>query len=200
MFKEYRFTNPHSIENGKYKELLDYLFQECDVLSFCELGSYQLWFQAENFMKKIEKFRIKSIQVKEWHGWFSPLITCTGSTDFDTYIIVHFYKCCEELKNILLESTTDLFFTKYDSYYNHTIDFSILQDICFFKNNKIFVVTLTHEGMCNFYPQSDFDLQFIKDMLKGTYCEIELQHSKSYYSIYNYNYNYNCIDITKYGF
>ncbi|MCL1934795.1 MAG: hypothetical protein FWF57_00205 [Defluviitaleaceae bacterium] len=194
MFKEYDIRGLYCLRNNKYLELLNYLFEECEILTFCELGSYCFENQAENFIKNIEKYRIKSIQLKQWYGWYNPFVICSGNADFDTYLIVHFYKCCEELKSILLEHTTDLLLGKYDPYYNeHTIDFSILQDICFFKKNKIFLATITHESMCSLYSQNNTDLTFFENIIKDTYCEIELANSE--YSFIN-----NYIDITKYGF
>ena len=159
--------NPTNITGNNFDKLFEYCFETCDIVSFRDatFGAGKNF----KFLKAIEEFRMCTIQTNRWYGLdFSNYSSTEDWEELNLFSIVYFYRTEKLLKKTLSEYINNLFYTNCAPYRELKYrDFSILEDMCFFRENKLLLGTLSHEHMCEVYPQSNEDVTLFKELLKG---------------------------------
>ncbi|MCL1934797.1 MAG: hypothetical protein FWF57_00215 [Defluviitaleaceae bacterium] len=155
-----------------FKELLNYLFSNCNVISFSNAYVYEDIYTRKlkdkkdfnKFSKDIEKYHIKTFDTPYWHCYFAYL---NENEEYEGYIQVSLYKATEELKNIILEYTDNLFFEILSNEYNrYIVNPKTLEDICFFKNDELLLGTSSMSKSCSIYPNTAKELNFFKNLFE----------------------------------
>ncbi|KOY17409.1 hypothetical protein [Paenibacillus xylanivorans] len=109
-----------------YKQLVSLAFSLCDEFILVKRDQIELNEDGKRFIEEIKPY-IKEIKKQE--GW-------PGTQLFGHYADVFYFDCNEELKQILLRKVDRLY---------EWLQPELLEDLCFYKNNKEWLVTITHE-------------------------------------------------------
>lgn len=149
------------LNTNEYKNIVSTCFDKADFYSLRErLGGYddEIYFESEDFIKAMSVHEIASIETYNWHGYY---LVGRSPSPFK----IHFYESNEVTKKMFITQYNNMFMENSNgisSYY---------EDICFFKNRKLFLGTISHEDMCNFFPFSE-DLQ-TQITMNGSWQEME---------------------------
>lgn len=126
-----------TISGEKFHRLLDLCFEHADIFSFTDNPYIEQ--MSDEFINALKPFLVKSFYPMEWfyeRGVNDPLHVCI-------------YEASEDAKKILLSTFEDLFLTPKQG---STIS---VDDLCFFKDGKAFLGTITHEYYCITYPPTE---------------------------------------------
>ena len=150
------------IIKDSYNELMEYCFAQSVFVSFSDV-----WYggkKQESFMRQLSNYHVATIQTRRWcYMDFSRM-------DFSIepnqgFVVVYIYKSCDDVKNIIKEHTDNLFFLTFTDDGNLGINPYMLEDLCFFRNNKVLLSTSTHDFRCTIYPESDEEIALFKKIL-----------------------------------
>lgn len=123
-----------------YLHIIDLCFNYAQFFSLSDVG----WKKKYDYtvMKKLNPYLIMQKNVTKWFGWIHHTSR------------VYVYKCTSETKNILLESFDNIFLQiKVDKHYS--LSNCNLEDLCFFKDNKLFFGSVSHESICGIFPPTE---------------------------------------------
>lgn len=136
-----------NIELENFYNLLDLCFEVSTCFSFTENGviEYAKSEGHKNFIKEFEPFLIKSMKVTHWHSY------CVTESNKKR---VYLYKSDKEAKR-LIENNFDNLFLEERVNGDFTGIKDLPEDLCFFINDKLFLGTSSHAGICTAYPFSN---------------------------------------------
>ena len=143
--KDYQGGNG-GICGDAYLRLLDLCFAHADYFSLCDENPAE-WKTIPNTVEDLlMPYRKKTLKTRQWFGYFST----------EPPLTVSLYQANEETKRILSACYSDLFFENQKKVPKKHVeqigrDFVHLQrpeDLCFFKDRRIFFGTVSHELIC----------------------------------------------------
>ena len=110
-------------------------FDYADVFSL----SQNCWFGVEterstHLFKQLNPFQIKVLDANHWFCHYVPM---------ETAIKVHLFRATSDAKNIILSSYSKLFFDG--------AAWEEPENICFFRNCRLVLGSVSHEKMCYLY-------------------------------------------------
>lgn len=145
MDKMLRLQN--NIELDSFNRLLDLCFEVSTYFSFTENGvrEYSRSKKHEDFIREFKPFLIQSKEITHWHYYYVP--------DYNKKT-VYIYKADKEAKNIIEKNFDNLFLEERVNGKLISIK-DLPEDLCFFIDNKLFLGTVSHEGICTVYPPTD---------------------------------------------
>jgi len=165
------FNNLNISEKNFFK-LLDYCFENCQLLTLSNIwpSGWKNDDMVNNFIDSIQKYNIRNFRTNNWfcmHNNTEEALQHYAEVpeDGDGFFDVYLYETHPGLKEILKKTTDNLFFNTYDktkSRYS-TAPHS-LEDLCFFKDNLLFLGTLSHEQICLIYPETAEQLIFFNGL------------------------------------
>lgn len=153
-----------TIEGEKFTKLMELLFEHATYFSL----NISPWTDAvdKSLENDLSPYLIKSIKVKKWFGY-----DFTGTEHFSEVCI---YRSETAAKDILLKYHQDLFLQEVKD--GEMVDSTqTLEDLCFFIDNRLFLGTIDHEGICILYPSDKVDEQFILGLGEWRFCDDESQ-------------------------
>lgn len=129
-----------TVSQENFRVLLDLCFQYADVFSLTDYPPEHKG--IKNYIDALIPFQVDSLFPNEWfyeHAIGEPFH-------------VRIYSATEKAKEILLETVEDLFLTPKNG------KAVFVNDLCFFRNGKAFLGTVTHEYYCLVYcPDYKFE-------------------------------------------
>lgn len=136
-----------NIEGQGFVDLIHLCFKQCTCFSltfngykdFEESNDHRLVFE------ELKPYLMKEVTTQHWHCHYVP----------NGYEIkVNLYKTCESSMAILLNHYDNLYLNS-----NHPESLSPInllpENICFFKDELLFLGTVSHESICNLYLVSN---------------------------------------------
>ncbi|MCR5374946.1 MAG: hypothetical protein K6E39_06240 [Lachnospiraceae bacterium] len=132
---EDRYIEEESIENEQLREFLDVCFSYADTFSLTK--GYFVDAETEKMLDRLKPYLIKDIKTTHWFSYYVLP---------DNKKHVHIFRVCSESREIVTELYKSLFFGMGEG---------PLEDICFFKDKKLFIGTVSHESICFLYPIND---------------------------------------------
>ncbi|MCL1988600.1 MAG: hypothetical protein FWG64_11630 [Firmicutes bacterium] len=148
--KCYRLSESTAITYENSTQIFEQCFAHANYFTLTQQTSYfcgyeRVFNKPSVFPKGLIDNFIAEILTANWH--------CFQIFDFDKEtgkpllpfagLRVSLFKATEQAKKAILQNANNIFFT-----------IESAEDICFFANNQLFLGTLSHEFMCNFYPQT----------------------------------------------
>ena len=130
-----------------YKKLITLAMAVCDEFILVKRDQLPLNQSGHNFIERIKPF-LK--EIKKQDNW--PGTRLSGH-----YADVYYFKCTEELIEILTSSVEGLY---------SWIQPNTLEDLCFFKNQKEWLVTVSHERMGRINTSEESEVLKLKDMFQ----------------------------------
>lgn len=130
-----QFEEDKTIQGAALEVLWDACFDHADVFSLCTA----IWTQATDdaLEKALALYRLRSFRTARWFCHFST----------EPFLEVSVYAANEETRRIVKQHVHDLYFNLSRNRGLHT-----REDICFFKENRLFFGTVSHEGICMAEP------------------------------------------------
>ena len=148
------FNEPQETSAEALQKLFDVCFDNSDTFSLSTAG----WARQDSTLER-ELTPHLLHRLKTTH-WFCE---CTTSANPQHIWI---FPLNEQTKNILRTHYRGLFHEDWSKEGQRWI--SSLEDLCFFRNGKLLLGTLSHEYMCGAYPEDDEALaQRFRDALPG---------------------------------
>lgn len=141
-----------SLNATTYKKLVMFLYGKCDIITFLVP---ELTYSIGNFIKELEPFVIKNYMSVEYCGRFTEDVYNIYQMNFDYYIVDYLYIELNLYKWI---------------YPN------LPEDLCFYRNGKCFVKTISHEKLCFIYTD---DSKEIEDLRKIGLNFIEMPYKQA---------------------
>lgn len=145
--------------------LYDLCFRYADTFSFT---IQEYWHnlplgmkQRENLLRdRLRPYFVKKFQTYDWYGW----------NDSDMEIFV--YRCCDETKAILHALCPEIFIRPAEDRF-HRLQYPEFEDLCFYRNGRLLLGTVSHEYMCSIYPpvssEGTPDPAFMEELQKVGY-------------------------------
>ena len=150
-----------------YKEIITYANGTCDAfcLTFCSGQRFGTKIDEDGNIKTIEK-EIYTIlrpylihQIPDVRQWLYQKEIGYGT-------VACIYRCCLETKKILCSVN------KMSNWYAYTYDdepkqekpwcdMKMPEDLCFLRDNRVWLETIMHERMCDIYKETTEDTQFL---------------------------------------
>jgi len=144
---EKMFSLEENISGNNFIQLLDICFGLSSYLSLTKpiLSACQFDVDlCDKIAEDMVEFKIKTIYTRSWFSYVIYEGTVPKNI-FEIYI----FKANEQTKEIIKKYYNNLFFDIKDiEERRKTI---MLEDICFFKNKKLFLGTVSHEYICSLY-------------------------------------------------
>ena len=111
--------------------LWDLCFDHADAFTLCTA----VWTHATNdaLRKALQPYRIRSFRTARWF--------CHLSTE--PFLEVSLYPANEKTRRIVTQHVTDLYFDL-----SRNRDLHTLEDLCFFREGRLFFGTVSHEQIC----------------------------------------------------
>jgi len=129
------FSISKNLSSRDFGELISACFNYADVLSL----SQNNWFgieteRSKNLLKQLHPFQINVLETNHWFCHYVPK---------EIAIKVHLFRTAPEVKNIILSAYSKLFFdgTAWEE----------PENICFFRNGRLVLGSVSHEKMCYLY-------------------------------------------------
>ncbi|MBR0434784.1 MAG: hypothetical protein IJK13_02115 [Lachnospiraceae bacterium] len=129
------YRTEENIENGQLREFLDVCFSYADVFSLTK--GYFADAETEKMLDRLKPYLIKDIKTTHWFSYYVMS---------DNKKHVYIFKVCSESREIVIELYKSLLFGMGDE---------PLEDLCFFRDRKLFLGTVSHERICFLYPVDD---------------------------------------------
>ena len=139
---------PKTIKDEHYKGFLDMCFEHSDSFSL----QVARWAAStdDNVQEELEPYRIKTMQTLKWFGY-----DYTNAPEGDQRPMeVSLYRATAEAKAVLLKCFDDIFLNekKGDRLVQST---QTVEDLCFFKDEALWVGTVSHENMLCVFPPDE---------------------------------------------
>lgn len=140
---------PETIKGERFHRFLDMCFEEATSFSLQKDFWPNKTNQSKELEVELEPYELQTIQTQKWFG--NDLTTLPE--EYAWVMCQKMYRATEETKDILKKYFDEVFLgltkqgpesTKYT-----------LEDICFFKEKKLFVGSISHEFMLYVYPPSE---------------------------------------------
>lgn len=124
-----------NISGPHFVDLISACFDYADVFSL----SQNRWFDIEtersiNLLKQLNPFQINVLEVNHWFCYYVPK---------ENAVKVHLFRATPEAKNIILSVYGKLFFDG--------AAWEEPENICFFRNGRLVLGSVSHEKMCHLY-------------------------------------------------
>ncbi len=144
---------PETMKGERFYRFLDMCFEEATSFSLQKdfwknksLRSNEFCMELE---AELEPYELRTIQTAKW---FANDLTSLPE-EYAWVMCQKMYRATEETKNILKKYFCEIFL-------GHASDETerkeyTLEDLCFFKEDKLFVGSISHEHMLYVYPPSD---------------------------------------------
>lgn len=129
------YRTEENIENEQLREFLDVCFSYADVFSLTK--GYFADAETEKMLDRLKPYLIKDIKTTHWFSYYVMP---------DNKKHVYLFKVCPESREIVIELYKSLLFGMGDE---------PLEDLCFFRDKKLFLGTVSHERICFLYPVND---------------------------------------------
>ncbi len=164
----------NSIKDAVYEELIKHAFNKCNVVMFVskEIGfnDNDITILRKNMAELENRFKNDFISQAKRPSWvFSKNINDNNTYSnekFNNLFKVYFYKSSDALKKYLL-SNCDLY---------NWLNPKYPEDIAFFKNGICWLYSVSHEGICDIYLESEEEYNYLKNIglefLEENYREI----------------------------
>ena len=138
---------PETIQGERFCHFLDMCFEEATSFSL-QKG---LWpnHKNESLEKELESYEIRNIRTLKWFGW-----DLTTAPEEDAWVMCQkMYRATENTKAILKKHFDEVFL----GHANNKMEVTkyTLEDLCFFKENKLFVGSVSHEFILYVFPPSE---------------------------------------------
>jgi len=159
-----------TIEKDDFVALVDYCFANSDYISFSDpWRNYypETWRTRktnDKFFSRISDSKVSTFETRKWPSG----MTVQEDEDFAGYNIIHVYKCTSALKNLLLGYTDNIFFEIYDNETGrYIVDPNMPDDMCFIRDNKLLLSTVSIASCCHAYPGIADELKFFTNLVGG---------------------------------
>lgn len=146
------------LEKDTYEKLIKYYCNKCDIVmfvtrkdGFSNAKLQELSNAEKEFEEKLLNSLIKCIHRPTWIFHES---LCEDIETINKTFNIYFYETTEEVKKYLL-SNQDLY-----SWLNPKYP----EDISFFKDGWCYFSTITHEEMCDIYPEDEEEYIYLKNI------------------------------------
>lgn len=126
-------------EGQVYKELLDIAFDTCDEFILVQRPDMDFEESAHRIIKLLEPFLIEKRKSRSWPG--TTLLEQTAD--------VYRFRTDKEAEKVLLDATQSLY---------SWVQPKLPEDLCFLKNQGVWMSNTAHEKQCEFESLSDDDL------------------------------------------
>jgi hypothetical protein len=144
-----------SIDDYSYDSFMSACFQSSNMFSL----SRARWTTStcDELECDLKKWLITTIKTSKWFGYD---YTIFSDDDANTEIEINIYEANNKTKEIILKYTNNIYLEKL---INGEFDecHQTLEDICFFRDTKLIVGTVSHEGMVCMLPINDALKEFI---------------------------------------
>lgn len=128
-----------------YKQLVELAFSVCDEFTLVKREQLDLNENAQQLLKELKPY-IK--EIKKQNEW-------PGTKLLGHYADVYYFDCKQELKEILIRNTDRLY---------QWVQPELLEDLCFFKNKNVWLVTIAHEREGRIFPTDHNEIQRITEI------------------------------------
>ena len=126
-------TEPKS---SSLKQLFSECFQLSDTFSLTS-GPYTTP-SGEALLYLLKTYWLHTFKTRHWFCYYVP-------EGYEKRVFL--FRSCAESKRIMMDSYRHLFF-------GNDFEWDLPEDICFFSGGKLFMGTVSHEGICYVYPPS----------------------------------------------
>jgi len=135
----YEIVSSLSLE--EHERLIEICVENATVFTLTkeESLSKESYGEMDTFPKELSKNEITSFETRSWHGYYQVEGRALP-------LKVYVYKSDNYALKVLKRHTKNLFL-------KDVIDSGFkLHDICFFRDKTLFLGTISHESLCNFFP------------------------------------------------
>lgn len=144
-------SNIVNIKGDDFNQLLDICFFTATHFSFTKHRHHEPNEMYNEFLKELHPFRVKTMMT---NCWFCYSVSLTAP--FEIYLFI----ANDETRKII-EKYVDNLFLEYETVI--TEQATLLEDLCFFIENKLLLGTVSHEAICHVYPLTkEFGNQFMR--------------------------------------
>lgn len=146
---EYGHTNLNKKDKCREETaaLLDLMFRCSDSFSFTITEDYkalplQLHQRKNPLRDALRPYFLQKFNTYTWYGWINR--------ELEIFV----YRCCPETREILDQYCPYLFIGSVRDKYT-VMRHPEFEDLCFYKNGRMTLGSLSHEFMCTVYPPED---------------------------------------------
>lgn len=143
----------NTIKRDKFVRFLDTCFEQCPFFSLNKAS----WTNSVDTQleQSIAPALICSFDTERWFGYDYSLLS---KVNLSGYVHVNIYRTTQAAKESILKYADDIFLSVYQ---NGKLSNSLqtLEDLCFLSKEKIYVGTVSHEGILGVYPDEKFQIQ-----------------------------------------
>ena len=174
MFEINGYEKQETLEKIGFSNLLDILFECSDHFSL----NQALWtYATDNTLKNnLAPFLEKKIITSKWFGYDYSQAPHGDYRDIEVYI----YRADPVAKDIFVNMFSDIFLRVYQNN-DYQDSFQSLEDLCFFKDKKLFIGTVSHALLLGVIPINDAIRDFVIESKGWT----SVEDSNIYLSDYN---------------
>lgn len=155
----YKLNN--NLEDEIFKQFIQLCFKHASYFSLTHNG-YKEFAESEahtSVLKQLEPFLLQELSTQHWHSHYVPK---------GYEIKINLYNSNQFSQEIILKNYDNLFLKS--SYSNNPVPINMLpEDICFFKDNLLFLGTISHESICHLYLDNQIRLEDFENI-----CEWEM--------------------------
>jgi len=125
--------------HAEHDRLLKVCFKYADVFSL-----KRAYFTSDDEIKLLEELRPYLLKVIKSCHWFCYYVPERNIME------IQLFRACPETKKILRDHFNRYFYVE-----NELQKSELPEDVSFFRQNKLFMGTVMHEGMCYVYPPTE---------------------------------------------
>ncbi|MEK4670121.1 stage III sporulation protein AH [Niallia sp. FSL R7-0271] len=130
-----------------YASLIDIAIKYCD--KFQLILRTDLGVKASSYNVLINRLQSSFIMKKEESEWASTALEESDKAE------VYYYTADENAKQVLKSFSNSLYNWQHPN---------LLEDLSFFKDDKEWLVTVSHEEICEIYPTSSVEIEELKNL------------------------------------
>lgn len=131
------------LEFNSFQKLILECFKRADIFSLTQNDSLH-----QKVLGELAPFLIKEIKVQHWFCYYVP-------QGYEKNVFL--FRAALETRKIILSNYHSLFFKDSEKW-------ELPEDLCFFKNNRLLLGTVTHEDICYAYPDTREFADFLKQI------------------------------------
>lgn len=152
----YAYSHTNLNQKDKIREetaaLFDLMFRCSDCFSFTINEDYrgidpQRQQRKNPLRDALKPYFVQKFSTYTWYGWV------------DRELEIFVYRCCPETREILAEYCPELFIQSIRDHYT-VIRHPEFEDLCFYRDGRMTLGSLSHEYMCTVYPPENDDGTF----------------------------------------
>jgi len=160
----YKDENKVPILKDSFNNLLNYCFKEATLVTLSDMQFARK--RASHFMTQLKGCHIATIQTRRWFHMDFTTADYT-SEPLQGFTIVYLYQASKNVKRIIKKHTDNLFLLTNTINGMYEISPHMLEDLCFFRENKLLLGTSSHNYHCTIYPESDDEVYIFKEILSA---------------------------------